>query len=57
MKIDDKNMYDGLKKRELYAAMAMQSLIQSKTNVSKKYICKSAVEYANSLIEELENIE
>lgn len=42
----------GMTKREEFAAMAMQGII-SRTSISTKATAKSAVSYANALIEEL----
>lgn len=52
---DRDNQYDGLSKRELFTAMAMQALIQSKADVGANYIGELAVMYADNLLEHLDN--
>jgi len=42
----------GLTKREYFAAMALQALLEDNT-IERKYCVQSAVDYADDLIEEL----
>jgi hypothetical protein len=43
---------NGLTKREYFAAMALQALLEDNT-IERKYCVQSAVDYADALIEEL----
>jgi hypothetical protein len=46
------NYSNGLTKREYFAAMALQALLEDNT-IERKYCVQSAVDYADDLIEEL----
>jgi hypothetical protein len=46
------NYSNGLTKREYFAAMALQALLEDNT-IERKYCVQSAVDYADDLINEL----
>lgn len=53
----DPCIYDGLSKRELFAAMAMQGLLANSMDVTPEIFAQSSVRLADALLAELEKKE